>query len=191
MIGGIQNLISNPTLYNLTQSTVTQVTTETCLKAVGRPSFILLDNQIDSKTKKFSATKELLYQLTCLGIYLSMIHQFKKASFSIGRKLFKDEAVFKAFEHTGDFMEYYKMDEAARAEKLKAINSLRKSGDQFVKENLNLNLGKGIIESSSILGTVLGLAILAPIISHPLIHPILKTMGLDKNNENQNKTQKA
>ena len=120
-----------------------------------------------------------------------MIHQFKKASLSIGRKLFKDEAVFKAFEHTGDFMEYYKMDEAARAEKLKAINSLRKSGDQFVKENLNLNLGKGIIESSSILGTVLGLAILAPIISHPLIHPILKTMGLDKNNENQNKTQKA
>ena len=191
MIGGIQNLISNPTLYNLTQSTVTQVTTETCLKAIGRPSFILLDNQIDSKTKKFSATKELLYQLTCLGIYLSMIHQFKKASLSIGRKLFKDEAVFKAFEHTGDFMEYYKMDEAARAEKLKAINSLRKSGDQFVKENLNLNLGKGIIESSSILGTVLGLAILAPIISHPLIHPILKTMGLDKNNENQNKTQKA
>lgn len=191
MIGGIQNLISNPTLYNLTQSTVTQVTTETCLKAIGRPSFILMDNQIDSKTKKFSATKELLYQLTCLGIYLSMIHQFKKASFSIGRKLFKDEAVFKAFEHTGDFMEYYKMDEAARAEKLKAINSLRKSGDQFVKENLNLNLGKGIIESSSILGTVLGLAILAPIISHPLIHPILKTMGLDKNNENQNKTQKA
>ena len=64
MIGGIQNLISNPTLYNLTQSTVTQVTTETCLKAIGRPSFILLDNQIDSKTKKFSATKELLYQLT-------------------------------------------------------------------------------------------------------------------------------
>lgn len=183
MIGGIQNLISNPTLYNMTQSTVTQVTTETCLKAVGRPAFILGDKQIDSQTKKFSATKEFLYQLTCLGIYLSMIHQFKKASFSIGRKLFKDEAVFKAFKHPGEFMEYYKMDEAAKSKKLEEINKTLKSGDKFVKEKLNINLGKGIIESCSIFGTVVGLAILAPVVSHPLIHPILKAFGMEQNKE--------
>lgn len=180
MIGAIENIISNPTLYNMTQSTVTQVTSETCLKAIGRPSFILMDKQIDPQTKKFSATKEFLYQLTCLAIYLSMIHQFKKASFAIGRKLFKNEDVFKAFKHTGDFMNYYKMDEAARANKLNEINKALNSGDKFVKEKLNLNLGKGIIEGSSIVGTVLGLAVLAPIVSHPLIHPILKVMGLDK-----------
>lgn len=183
MIGGIQNLISNPTLYNMTQSTVTQVTTETCLKAVGRPAFILGDKQIDSQTKKFSATKEFLYQLTCLGIYLSMIHQFKKASFSIGRKLFKDEAVFKAFKHPGEFMEYYKMDEAAKSKRLEEINKTLKSGDKFVKEKLNINLGKGIIESCSIFGTVVGLAILAPVVSHPLIHPILKAFGMEQNKE--------
>ena len=191
MIGGIQNLISNPTLYNMTQSTVTQVTTETCLKAIGRPAFILGDKQIDSQTKKFSATKELLYQLTCLGIYLSMIHQFKRASFSIGRKLFKNESVFKAFKHPGEFMEYYKMDEVAKAKKLDEINKNLQSGDKFVKENLNINLGKGIIETSSIVGTVLGLAILAPIVSHPLIHPILKVMGLDKHKGNEKKADKA
>lgn len=191
MISGIQNLISNPTLYNMTQSTVTQVTTETCLKAIGRPAFILGDKQIDSQTKKFSATKELLYQLTCLGIYLSMIHQFKRASFAIGRKLFKDEAVFKAFKHPGEFMEYYKLDEAARTEKLNEINKNLKSGDKFVKENLNTNLGKGIIESCSIFGTVFGLAILAPIVSHPLIHPILKTMGLEEKKGHANKADKA
>ncbi len=183
MIGGIQNLISNPTLYNMTQSTVTQVTTETCLKAVGRPAFILGDKQIDSQTKKFSATKEFLYQLTCLGIYLSMIHQFKKASFSIGRKLFKDEAVFKAFKHPGEFMEYYKMDEAAKSKRLEEINKTLKSEDKFVKEKLNINLGKGIIESCSIFGTVVGLAILAPVVSHPLIHPILKAFGMEQNKE--------
>lgn len=183
MIGGIQNLISNPTLYNMTQSTVTQVTTETCLKAVGRPAFILGDKQIDSQTKKFSATKEFLYQLTCLGIYLSMIHQFKKASFSIGRKLFKDETVFKAFKHPGEFMEYYKMDEAAKSKRLEEINKTLKSEDKFVKEKLNINLGKGIIESCSIFGTVVGLAILAPVVSHPLIHPILKAFGMEQNKE--------
>lgn len=193
MISGIQNLISNPTLYNLTQNTVTQVTTETCLKAVGRPSFILADKQIDPQTKKFSATKELLYQLTCLGIYLSMIHQFKKASFSIGRKLFKDEDVFKAFKHTGDFMQYFKMDEAAKLKKLEEINKNRAEGDKFIKENLNLNLGKGIIESCSIFGTVVGLAILAPIVSHPLIHPILKHLGLNhsKKSEEQQAQQQS
>ena len=183
MIGGIQNLISNPTLYNMTQSTVTQVTTETCLKAVGRPAFILGDKQIDSQTKKFSATKEFLYQLTCLGIYLSMIHQFKKASFSIGRKLFKDEAVFKAFKHPGEFMEYYKIDESAKSKRLEEINKTLKSEDKFVKEKLNINLGKGIIESCSIFGTVVGLAILAPVVSHPLIHPIIKAFGMEQNKE--------
>lgn len=191
MISGIQNLISNPTLYNMTQSTVTQVTSETCLKAIGRPAFILGDKQIDPQTKKFSATKEFLYQLTCLGIYLSMIHQFKRSSFSIGRKLFKNESVFKAFKHPGEFMEYYKMDDAARAKRLDEINKNLQSGDKFVKENLNINLGKGTIETCSIVGTVLGLAILAPIVSHPLIHPILKVMGLEENKNKENKTTKS
>ena len=186
MIGGIQNLISNPALYNMTQSTVTQVTTETCLKAIGRPAFILGDKQIDPQTKKFSATKELLYQLTCLGIYLSMIHQFKRASFAIGRKLFKNESVFKAFKHPGEFMEYYKLDEAARVKKLDEINKNLKSRDKFVKENLNLNLGKGIIESCSIFGRVFGLAILATIVSHPLLHPILKVMGVENKQPQKN-----
>lgn len=179
MLGAIQNIITNPTLYNMTQSTVTQVTTETTLKAVGRPSFILADKQIDPQTKKFSATKEFLYQLTCLGIYLSLIHQFKRASFSIGRTLFKDESVFKAFKHPGEFMEYYKMDNPSRVKKLQEIN--QKSADkQFKEEEINIHLGKGIIESCSMIGTVVGLAILAPIVSHPLIHPILKALKLDK-----------
>ena len=93
----IQNIISNPTLYNLTQSTATQVTIETTLKAIGRPGFILVDNQIDKKTKKFAAMKEFLYQMTCLGIYLAMIPWFKKGAYSLAKKVCKNEAVFKAF----------------------------------------------------------------------------------------------
>ena len=78
MIGAIQNLITSPAIYNATQSTVTQVTTETCLKAIGRPSFILMDKQIDPQTKKFSATKEFLYHATCLAIYLAAITPLAK-----------------------------------------------------------------------------------------------------------------
>ena len=47
MISAIQSFVTSPALYNMTQSTVTQITTETCLKAVGRPAFILGDKDID------------------------------------------------------------------------------------------------------------------------------------------------
>jgi len=183
MLAGIQNLISNPTIYNMTQSTVTQVTTETCLKAVGRPSFILADNKIDPQTKKFSATKEFLYQLLCLGIYLSLIIPVcKKSAFSLAKKIYKDEPIFKAFETSKEFSKFFKMNEQERAAKLNEINSNCTNGDKFTKENMNVDFAKGVTEVGSMFGSVAGLAILAPIVSHPLIHPIMKVLGMtDKN----------
>ncbi len=186
MINGIQNIMSNPTLYNMTQSTITQVTTETCLKAVGRPAFILADNNIDKQTKKFSSTKEFLYQITCLGIYLAAVMPIlKKCTFAAARKLYKNEPVFRAFKNTAEFLNYHKLDEAGKIAKLAEINQSRKAGDHFVKENINEHFAKGLIEVSSIIGSVTGLAIIAPIASHPLIHPILKAVGLDKKEDKQ------
>lgn len=183
MINGIQNLISNPTLYNMTQSTITQVTTETCLKAVGRPAFILMDKNIDNQTKKYSSTKEFLYQLTCLGIYLAAVMPLlRKCTFAAAKKLYKNEPVFQAFKNSGEFLNYHKLDETGKIAKLNEINQNLKSGDKFVKENINENFAKGLIEISSIAGSVTGLAIIAPIASHPLIHPILKVLGVDKKN---------
>ena len=180
MIGAVQNIISNPTLYNMTQSTITQITTETCLKAVGRPSFILMDKDIDTQTKKYSSVKEFLYQMTCLGIYLAAVMPLlKKCSFKLAGKL-SNEDVFKAFKSSGDFLKYHKMDEAGKIAKLEEINRNLPTGDKFIKENIDENLAKGVVEVSSIIGSVTGLAIVAPIASHPLIHPIMEVMGLDK-----------
>lgn len=190
MINGIQNLISNPTLYNMTQSTITQVTTETCLKAVGRPAFILMDKNIDNQTKKYSSTKEFLYQLTCLGIYLAAVMPLlRKCTFAAARKLYKNEPVFQAFKNSGDFLNYHKLDEAGKIAKLNEINKTLKSGDKFVKENINENFAKGLIEISSIVGSVTGLAIIAPIASHPLIHPILKVLGMDKKEDKKDQAE--
>lgn len=174
MISGIQNIISNPTIYNMTQSTVTQVTTETCLKAAGRPAFILADKQIDPQTKRFSAIKEFLYQLTCLGIYLSIIIPIcRKGAYNLAKKLYKDEQVFKAFEKTKELSNFYKMNDKEKTAKIAELNKRITSGDKFTKENLNVNLAKGAIEAGAMFGSVAGLAILAPVISHPLIHPIM------------------
>ena len=188
MISAVQNLITNPTLYNMTQNTVTQITTETCLKAVGRPAFILADQKIDPQTKKFSATKEFLYQLTCLGIYLSIIIPVcRKSAFKAAKKLFKDEKVFQAFKSTKEFSNFYKMNENERIAKLAELNKNRADGDKFTKENINTALAKGSIELGSMFGSVTGLAIIAPIVSHPLIHPIMKKFGITENKQTEEK----
>ncbi len=181
MLAGIQNIITNPTIYNMTQSTVTQVTTETCLKAVGRPAFILADKQIDSQTKRFSAIKEFLYQLTCLGIYLSVIIPVcRKGAYKLAKKMYPEERVFEAFKQTKDLSSFYKMNETEKAAKIAELNKNITSGDTFTKENLNVNIAKGAIEAGAMFGSVAGLAILAPVISHPLIHPIMNAIKSPK-----------
>lgn len=192
MISAVQSFITSPALYNMTQSTVTQITTETCLKAVGRPAFILADKDIDPQTKKFSSTKEFLYQMTCLGIYLAAVMPIlRKGTFALARKMYKDEPVFKAFKNSGDFMKYYKMKDTEKAAKLEEINKNLKDGNEFTKENINEDFAKGLTELTSIIGSVTGLAVIAPVISHPLIHPILRTMGLDENKKDDKKPEQA
>ena len=184
MISAIQSFVTSPALYNMTQSTVTQITTETCLKAVGRPAFILGDKDIDSQTKKFSSTKEFLYQMTCLGIYLAAVMPIlRKGTFALARKMYKDEPVFKVFKNSGDFMKYYKMNDT---EKLEEINKTLKT-EKITKDKINEDFAKGLTELTSIVGSVTGLAVIAPVISHPLIHPILRTMGLDGNKKDDKK----
>lgn len=191
MIGPIQNILTNPNLFSATQSVATQVTVETGLKAIGRPSFILMDNQIDSQTKKFSSTKEFLYQIICLGIYLgAVIPVFKKGAYSLAKKMYPNEAIFKAFNSSDDAMKFIKTKPEKRLDVISEVNKTIKDGDKPYKiEDMNVNLANGIIQGSSILGSVTGLAIVAPIVSHPLIHPILKAVGLTKH-EQDSKTEK-
>ena len=44
---------------------------------------------------------------------------------------------------------------------------------------------KGSIEAGSLLGSVIGLAILAPQVSHAFIHPALRLLGLEENKPQQ------
>ena len=46
-------------------------------------------------------------------------------------------------------------------------------------ENINEDRAKGMIECTSIAGSMLGLSILSPLISRPFIRPVLKAFGAD------------
>ena len=110
MINGIFNFLNSPAMIATAQNTKAAVTIETGLKAAGRPAFTMMDKNVDEKTRRYSAAKELLYQSLCLGIYLALIIPvFKKGTFGIFKKIFKNEKDFQMFKNASEYLDYHKL----------------------------------------------------------------------------------
>lgn len=204
MIGAIQNFLTSSKFASIAQNTTQSVTIETTLKSIGRPGFILIDNDIDSDTKQYAASKEFLYQATCLGVYLALIVPlFKKGGFKLAKeKLFKNTQGFEHFKNVNEYLHYRKLADNPSIKNRQASleKELIATKDRVIdkydatlqaelkKENPEkFAYVKGAVELSNIIGSVLGLAILAPQVSHAFIHPALKFLGLeDKNKKAQN-----
>ena len=188
----IEKIITSPALYNLTQATQAQVGIETGLKAIGRPGFILLDDTISGNTKKYSATKEFVYQLTCLVASICIvIPVFKKGSFAIARKLFKEEPIFRIFKNSDKFNNFYKTNKDNKIVKLRELYG--KDSQKYTDEELqkHIDMAKGMIETTSIAGSILSLSMLAPMVSRPFIRPILRKFGIEETGQKQNLDTKA
>lgn len=188
MINGIASLLSSPVLTRISQSTSSSVSIETSLKAIGRPTFILADPQIKPETKNYAATKEFLYQLTCLATYmLLIIPVFKKGSYKLAKKMFKDEEAFKKFKNAKEYLNYKKFADMPKNLRIKELNNNSKK-NMFSKETETYlrntdkaekyNIAKGAIELGNTIGSVLGLAIFAPQVSHLVVHPVLNLLGI-------------
>ncbi len=198
MIGPITSALTNSGLTNLVQSTSSAVTTETVLKAIGRPGFILIDNNISPETKKYAAAKEFLYQATCLAVYMALVVPvFRKGAFKYAKNhLFKDmpEAGFNHFKDLKNYDLYRKLSDKSIEDRQHLLN-INKLQDRFTPEIKRELLThdepeafskiKGSIEAGSLLGSVIGLAILAPQVSHAFIHPALRLLGLEENKPKQ------
>ena len=204
MIGAVQNFLTSSKFASIAQNTTQSVTIETTLKSIGRPGFILIDNDIDSDTKQYAASKEFLYQATCLGVYLALIVPFfKKGGFKLAKeKLFKNTQGFEHFKNVNEYLHYRKLADNPSIKNRQASleKELIATKDRVIDKydaTLQAELKKanpekfayvkGAVELSNIIGSVLGLAILAPQVSHAFIHPALKFLGLeDKNKKAQN-----
>ncbi|MBO5739435.1 hypothetical protein J6R97_08870 [bacterium] len=191
MINGLTSALSNATLSRIAQSTTSSVSIETGLKAVGRPSFILADGKIEPQTKRYAAMKEFLYQATCLATYMLIITPiFKNGAFKISKlALGKTEDAFKKFKSAKEYLSYKKLAVMPQKIRLEKINEAKKpfkfSDDllshlKTVEDAEQYNIVKGAIEFGNIVGSVLGLAIFAPQVSHIIIHPVLKAIGMEK-----------
>ena len=171
-------ILNNQKFANLAQNTMAAVAVETSLKALGRPTFIALDKNTKPETKKYSASKEFLYQALCLGIYLTVIPLFKKGGYSIAKKVFSEDSAVSRLTQ--------KLQNPVRNAKGKMVKGYDRFMYEYSLEKENGHLSpeikkiKGGIEASSIVGSVLGLAVLAPQISHIVLHPIMNLLGLSK-----------
>ena len=193
MVGGITNLLTSSTLSSISQNTAASVSIETGLKSIGRPAFILADRKIDPKTKRYAAMKEFLYQATCLATYMAVIIPvFKNGSFKLAKKIFKEEKCFQLFKNTNHYLNYKKLASMSKKDRLATLGK-EKYNTMFSEEVKNIlkssdkpeqfNLAKGVIEFSNIIGSVLGLAIFAPQVSHIIIHPVLHALGMEEQKE--------
>lgn len=206
MIDLLTKVATSPNLSSIAQSTVNQVAIETTLKAIGRPGFILIDNDIDPDTKKYAAAKEFLYQATCLAVYLALvIPVFKKGSFKLAKKILKDVPEFEKFKNLKHYEHYLKLCDTTPKNRVLTLGKEIKGKmiktpegtqrrmlvsddycDDLVNELKNkkepnrFNMVKGAVELGSIVGSVFGLAILAPQVSHAFIHPALRFLGMEE-----------
>ena len=191
MINSIAGALSNSTLLNITQNTAARVSIETTLKSIGRPGFILIDGNIDANTKRYAATKEFFYQAICLAVYLAIIPPiFKTGSYKLGKKFFeKTHPEFNKFKNMNEYLGYHKYaksflnDRKAALSKTKSLHKFNHDGlreDLLTKEQPETyDLIKGTIEAGTFAGSILGLAVLAPQISHYTIHPLMKFLNIE------------
>lgn len=202
MIGAVKSIITSSNLANIAQNTTQSVAIETTLKSIGRPGFILIDKDIDSDTKQYAAAKEFLYQATCLAVYMALIVPiFKKGGFKLAKeKIYKNTEGFEHFKNVKEYMHYKKLaDNPSINNRLKTLDKELIVDGIKVKDKYNDTLiaelhkekpetfkdVKGAIELSNIIGSVLGLAILAPQVSHAFIHPALRFIGLEEKKPKQ------
>lgn len=196
MIDKIANILTNPAFANFAMNTKYTVTTESIFKATGRPAAIMLDKNVDLDTRKYAATKEGLYQLLCLGIYLTMIPLvFKKYGFKIAQKILKNDKDLPKFKDADEYLHYAKLASRKKSERNDEKLLSKISDNLKIQENDSLTLkqhllndekppefpvAKGAIELSNLVGTVIGLAWIASELSNHILHPIMQALGFEK-----------
>ena len=196
MLDKVAGILLNPQFINFANNTKYTVTTESLFKATGRPAAIMMDKNVDAKTRKYAATKEGLYQALCLGIYLTMIpFIFQKYGFKIAQKILKGDKDLPAFKNASEYLNYAKLAKMNKNErgKHKLITKISEDLKAFPEDKLTLKehllndetppkfpAAKGAIELSNLTGTVIGLAWIASELSNYILHPLMKVLGFEE-----------
>ena len=167
------NIITSNQASKLVQDSAFQVLSEGSLKAVARPAFTLVDNSASLEARKYSATKELIFQSVSMLMYFAIITTvFQKG----GYKLLKNLPKFKKYDA------------------LNGINNIKdftKVYDSFSKGQLTttaeqakqLQHAKGGMEVIKMIGSGLILTVLCPLVVAKMVSPVMKMLKFNNNPE--------
>lgn len=160
------NIITSNEASKWVQDSAFQVLSEGTLKAVARPAFTLVDKSASLDARKYSATKEFIFQSVSMAMYFAIITTvFQKG----GYKLLKSLPKFKKYEA------------------LNGINNIKdftKVYDAFSKGLLSttaeqatqLQHTKGGMEVIKMIGSGLILTILCPLVVAKMVSPVMKML---------------
>lgn len=165
--------LNNPKVVDFAKGAAGTVVGTTILKAVGRPAFIYGDKSAEPEAKKYSAAKEFLYQALCLVIALALIPLNERVGYKLAKRIKGNTADFLT-----NFEEKSKsLNKSAFKHFKEEYRSLEKAHKEISPE---MKLVKGSMEFCSLVGSVIGLTIVAPLISHKILHPVMNAIGLEK-----------
>ena len=158
------------------QNSSAQVLSEGCLKAVGRPVFTLADKTATKEEKRYSATKEFLYQSMSMLAYFLMISPVKKNSFKLLKK----------FPQFDKYLDDNNIKNALNAKN----NNEYKNLLQNIENKDFLTKAKGAQELISIITSAFILTVVTPQIVNRIVHPIMDKFNAINNKHNENKLDK-
>lgn len=165
-------IMSSPIFSDAVQNSVFQVMSEGSLKAVARPLFTLVDKNGTKESKKYSATKEVIFQTLSLAFYFALVTPIvQKGGYKALRKALMEKPDFGVMKNHKDLSSFLK------------ARSLAKTDDEAAK----FIHPKGAIELTNMVGSAIILTMIAPFVVTKAVHPIMK--AIEKNRVNKNPVQ--
>ena len=160
------NIITSNQASKMVQDSAFQVLSEGSLKAVARPAFTLADKSASVEARKYSATKELIFQSVSMLTYFAIITTvFQKGGYKFLKKLpkFKKYDALKGIDNIKDFTKVY--------------DSFSKGMLSTTAEQAKqLQHAKGGMEVIKMIGSGLILTVLCPLAVAKMVSPVMNAL---------------
>lgn len=167
------NVITSNQASKLVQDSAFQVLSEGSLKAVARPAFTLMDKSASPEARKYSATKELIFQSVSMLMYFAIITTvFQRGGYKLLKNLpkFKKYDALKGIDNIKDFTNVY--DSFSKG----LISTTSEQAKQ-------LQHAKGGMEIIKMIGSGLILTILCPLVVAKMVSPVMNMLKFNNNSE--------
>ena len=160
------NIITGNEFSKRVQDSAFQVLSEGGLKAVARPAFTLADKSASAEARKYSATKEFIFQSVSMAMYFAIITTvFQKGGYKFLKSLpkFKNYEALNGINNIKDFTKVY--DNFSKG----LISTTEEQAKQ-------LQHAKGGMEIIKMIGSGLILTVLCPLVVAKMVSPVMNVL---------------